>query len=540
MLFTSAYQYVQWRYNTATRVVASLFFCVSVTIFLAIVLYVPALAFAQVTNLSIYITVVITGVICTVYTTIGGIKAVVWTDAIQIIILLLGLVVIAIVGSIEMGGGASIWKVAGDTGRLNWNDFRLDPRDRTSFWSQVLGTAVVYIGVFISNQMAVQRYMSVPSAAKAQGSLYVALLMALPLYILIFIIGLILNSYYADCDPLVRGVIKTGDQIFPLFLIELLGDYYGIPGLIMSSIFAAALSSVSSVINALSAVVLEDFIEPALLHFKGKKLDDRKRRWIAVGIVIFFGAATIGLSFVASSFTSKIVQASNVVWGVIGGPLAGIFIMGFLMPFCNSWGAISGMFTGLIIALWISIGNIVHIGQPTTLPAGFCNNKSFPLPRVNPNITLAEPDPLTELYLISFAWYGTIGTGVCLIVGIIVSLATGGYKQEHRKSIKPGLMFSVADNCCCCCPMACIKCYRCGVEFDKTEEIQFIAKKGSSDEQSNTENGHGRNGSQRNNIGSVVDLNKKVYVNDGYTNDVDDDNETPPDYNGLPMKREQY
>jgi len=207
--------------------------------------------------------------------------------------------------------------------------------------------------------------------------------------------------------------------------------------------------------------VLEDFVDP-IMRQRNKKLSDNTRSWIAIATVIIFGALTVGLSFAADKFTSKLIQAAGTIWGVFGGPLAGIFIMGFFFPFCNSWGAISGMFGGLFLGLWVSIGSIVHSPDPDTLPIGLCNNMTMIVKGI------PSTDPLIDFYSISFAWYGVIGSGTCLVIGIIVSLATNGWKQSYRESHRPEVMYNVADNCCRCCPLSCRQCYRCGVQFDDT------------------------------------------------------------------------
>jgi SSS family transporter len=440
MRFTSAYEYVEKRYNYPTRVVASILFCLSVIIFLAVVLYVPALAFAQVTKLNIYITITVTGAICTIYTTIGGMKAVVWTDAVQMVILLIGLIAVAGLGSYKVGGGQVVWETAVETFRINYDDFRVDPRIRHTFWTQTIGQGFTFVGLLVSNQMMVQRYMSVATRWQAQAALYIAVLMFIPLVMLIVFIGLALHATYNKCDPLIAKQIRTGDQITPFYIVDILGEYPGAPGLITASVFAAALSSVSSVINALAAVCLEDFIVPAVWYFKKEKLAERVKRIIAVVIVIFFGAVTIGLSFVASYFTDKVIQATSTIWGVIGGPLAGIFIMGFFVPFGNSAGAICGMLGGLTFSLWVSIGNIIYAPPTPTLPVGVCvGNRTIILPVHNPNNTV-ETFPLMDLYTVSYAWYGLIGIGSSFIIGVVVSLLTCGCRRSHISSLDRTLM----------------------------------------------------------------------------------------------------
>jgi sodium-dependent multivitamin transporter 6/sodium-coupled monocarboxylate transporter 8/12 len=313
--------------------------------------------------------------------------------------------------------------------------------------------------------------MAVATKLQAQATLYLTWLMFIPLVIVIIIIGLAMHATYHNCDPLISGAIKSGDQIVPYYILDLLGEYKGVPGLLTASIFAAALSSVSAVCNSLAAVWLEDVILPAIKAHRGIIPSDKKKRWIAVGLVIFFGLVTIGLSFLASSFTSKLVQATGTIWGVLGGPLGGIFVMGFFLPFCNSAGAISGMIGGVIFALWVSLGSVIYSPTPTTL--NITPNMTvchIPLARlkelaISKQATTPAPPALIDLYSVSYAWYGVIGMGSCIIIGIVVSLATIWIKK-CRPRLARELMFL------CCCENAVFRLYKApnSYEFNNTEK----------------------------------------------------------------------
>ncbi|ESO08031.1 hypothetical protein HELRODRAFT_75193 [Helobdella robusta] len=241
MKFTSAYEYIECRFNKPTRLLSASIFIASMVFFLAVVLYVPALAFSQVTSLSLYWTIVITGGICTLYTAIGGIKAVVYTDVLQMAILLIGLIVVSIIGANKMGGAWSVWEVAKMNGRANFEIFDIDPRTRITFWNQLIGQGVMYLCLQISNQMMVQRYMAVATPREAKMSIYMAMVLIIMLYMLIIFVGLVVHSTFSKCDPIFSKHIKSPDQIFVYFIMATIGDLKGVPGLITATIFAAAL-----------------------------------------------------------------------------------------------------------------------------------------------------------------------------------------------------------------------------------------------------------------------------------------------------------
>ncbi|ELT99077.1 hypothetical protein CAPTEDRAFT_147737, partial [Capitella teleta] len=120
MKLTCAYEYLEKRYNYAVRIVGSIIFGVSLLLFLAVVLYGPSLAFSQVTSLSLPVAVGVTGGICTIYTMLGGIKAVIWTDTIQMIIMIIGLIVLAGVGTNKVGGFGTVYQIAKDYDRVSF------------------------------------------------------------------------------------------------------------------------------------------------------------------------------------------------------------------------------------------------------------------------------------------------------------------------------------------------------------------------------------------------------------------------------------
>lgn len=135
--------------------------------------------------------------------------------------------------------------------------------------------------------------------------------------------GLLIYATYHDCDPLTTKLVKAKDQLLPLLVMDILGDYPGLPGLFVAGVFSAALSSLSTGLNSMSAVMLEDFFKP----FANRPLTVTQTKYIMRGVVAVFGAICVALVFVVEKL-GAVLQLSMSLGAVAQGPLLGIFTMG--------------------------------------------------------------------------------------------------------------------------------------------------------------------------------------------------------------------
>lgn len=146
------------------------------------------------------------------------------------------------------------------------------------------------------------------------------------------------------CDPIVRGVVTAKDQVLAVFALEVLRDYPGLPGLFVVGIFSASLSTVSSGVNALAAVVLDDCLK-LFWHFEDEA---RVAKWLA----LTFGVLAMGMAYLAA-FLGQIIQLAYSLFGMISGPLVGLFLMGMLLPWPNANGAFVGFLSALALSLYL-------------------------------------------------------------------------------------------------------------------------------------------------------------------------------------------
>uniref|UniRef100_A0A8C4I7F5 Solute carrier family 5 member 8, like n=1 Tax=Dicentrarchus labrax TaxID=13489 RepID=A0A8C4I7F5_DICLA len=393
-----------------------------------------------ITGLDLWGVLVATGVVCIIYCTLGGLKAVIWTDVLQMVIMLAGFVAVIARGAVLQGGLGKIWEDAGQGGRLEAFDFDPDPLKRHTFWSITIGGSVMWTSIYAINQSQVQRYISCRTLGHAKMSLYVNMVGLWVTVSLAVFSGLTMFSIYKNCDPLTNGDISTPDQLLPYLVMDILAAYPGIPGLFVAAAYSGTLSTVSSSINALVAVTMEDFILPLC-----KNLTEKQVTWLNMGLSVFFGALCIGMAGIASLMES-ILQAALSIFGMISGPLLGLYLLGMLFRTPNSIGGLVGMIIGLVLTLWVGIGGQIYPPtaektNPLPLSTVGCNsttgqNYTTAAPWTSP-VTL-QPDvrpPLADSwYSLSYVYFALLGTLTTMVSGLLVSIITGGCKQEKLNS----------------------------------------------------------------------------------------------------------
>ncbi|XP_037615828.1 sodium-coupled monocarboxylate transporter 1 [Sebastes umbrosus] len=443
LAITSTYEYLELRFSRATRLLGTVLFIVQTILYTGIVIYAPALALNQVTGMDLWGAVISTGVVCTFYCTMGGLKAVVWTDVIQLGVMLAGFLSVIIRSVIVQGGVLPIISDSQQGGRLNFLDFDTNPLRRHTFWTITIGGAFVWVSIYGINQAQVQRYIACKSLTHARLSLYINLVGLWAILLCSVFAGLCLFSVYKRCDPWTAGQVSAPDQLMPYLVMDILGDFPGLPGLFVAAAYSGSLSTVSSSINALAAVTVEDLIKPYT------NLSEKHLSWISKGLSLIYGVSCIGMAGLAS-LMGGILQAAVSIFGIIGGPLLGVFTLGILCPFANSKGALSGLVLGLVVSLWVGIGAQMYppppeMSRPLSLTTAGCNFTvpgslnwtSTALPTQPTSITTApahdidgKPPLADNWYSLSYLYFSPIGTIIAISVGLLVSLFTGGWKLK--------------------------------------------------------------------------------------------------------------
>jgi len=342
--FYTAYQYLEERFSVQVRLLASSLFILRVLLWLALVTYAPALALEQVTGLPLWFSIICTGTLTTLYTTLGGMKAVIWTDVIQFLVLFGGQIIILCVAIAHIPNGLSgVYEIGRAGGKFELS-LSLDPSIRVTLWGLLFGGALINLVQLATDQVSVQRYLTATSLKEAQRALWLKFWLLIPVFIVFYLTGLVLYAFYqAHGDPLAAGRITSSDQILPYFVITQLPA--GLPGLLIAAIYSGTMSATSSGLNALTTATLVDFRQ-RLSH---KPTTEEQQLKLARLLTVAYGALVILLAFVVSKL-GALIEASNKAIGLVGGPLLGLFLLGMLLKRATAWGAVFGWFAGVAAA----------------------------------------------------------------------------------------------------------------------------------------------------------------------------------------------
>ncbi|XP_047346992.1 sodium-coupled monocarboxylate transporter 1-like isoform X1 [Vespa velutina] len=431
---TSTYEYLERRFDKKIRLLGSFLFSISMIVYLPIVIYVPALAFNQVTGINVHIITPFVCIVCIFYTCMGGLRAVVWADFIQVLVMFGSMLLITIKGTSDIGGLSVVLRRNRDSDRLEFPAFDWSPTTRHTIWSLVIGGFVHWLQSLAVSQNTIQLYLALPTLHLARRALWYFIIGVSLIVGTCGYAGMLIYAWYYECDPLTTKLAGTKDQLLPLLVMNVLGDYPGLPGLFVAGVFSAALSSLSTGLNSMAAVVLEDFIKP----FRKTGFTPRVADIFMKLTVIIVGAICVALAFVVEKAGLHVLQLSVSLNSITNGPSLGIFTMGVLLPWVNAKGALIGGLAGCGFMGWITLtaqtaiasGKMKFEEKPVTTEGCMY---SFPqienLLLFIPSETILNeengnsfPEQLWALYRISYLWYTIIGTLVTLSIGLIVSI----------------------------------------------------------------------------------------------------------------------
>lgn len=478
---TSIYEYLQRRFDSTTVRVFSVTIGMLTNIcYLSIALLTPALGLQVGTGIDLWVSLVAIGTIGTLYTTIGGMKSVVWTDAFQCLVIFVALLVIIIKGCLIVGGGSSAWSLAEEGGRTSFDEINPDPRTRHSWWGTLIGGTIYWFGN-IYNQSTVQRVASLRTMKSAKLCLVLNSVLIIVYGVMVLWFGIVIYAYshFTRCDPFTAGLISNRNQLPPYFVLSSMSVLPGVSGLYMAALFSSALSTISSGINSLAANTVEDIVKRLL---RGQI--ERTITLITKIFVAFYGLLIIVLAFAASFLDGPVTQIVMAISGACGSPIVGIFFLGALVPSANKLGAITGGVVALAANVYIVLGNQFYGRKYKPLPlppTDMCNinttqstilmNLTIPSTLSTPHVALTTSETSMDhkygfgffLYDISYVWYSCIGIVLSFLVGTCVSLCTKRFVAAPKKD--PDLLFS------CCCKT---KRYQVKTEINGKINIAFV------------------------------------------------------------------
>ncbi|XP_012280969.1 putative sodium-dependent multivitamin transporter [Orussus abietinus] len=437
---TSAYEYLEKRFGVGARLVASFAYWIQLFLYSGIVLYAPALALEATTGLSKNASILIVGLVCAFYSGIGGIKAVLMTDVFQGILMFLSVLVIIGTAAKTVGGLDQIWYIAEKGGRIEFDSYSIDPTVRHTWWSLLIGGLFTFLSLFGVNQVQIQRMMTVKSLKAARLTLWINWPILSLLSILTCFSGLAIYSKYYNCDPLTQGRISSIDQLMPLYVVDTMSHLPGLPGLFIAGIFSAGLSTLSAGLNSLAAVTIEDYFKPVYEKFAGKEFPPLKLTLLGKVFAFVFGLSCIALAFLAQ-YLGDILQVSLTIFGVVGGPLLGIFTLGMGFESAGQSGAITGLMTSLAFLLWIAFGTPRPTNELLPLSVAGCEINDANSTLSTPTLSPTDNESYFYLYRISYMWYAPLGFLITIIVGLVVSNLVYLCSGRERVECDPDLFF---------------------------------------------------------------------------------------------------
>lgn len=343
----TAYEYLELRFNRTVRWLASALFVIFMVSRIAIVLFLPSLALNAVTGFDIYLSIIVMGVVTIIYSTSGGMEAVVWGDVIQGFILVFGAIaaLVFMVAGVE-GGLSEFWNTSIELNKFKTFDFRLD-FSQPVFWVVLIGGVSNSLITYTSDQSIIQRYMSTKDEKTTSRSIWLNGILSVPVTILFFLIGTGLLVFYKNNPSNMMVNSPNIDSVFAQFIVNEIP--VGFAGLLIAAIFAAAMSTLSSNINSSAAVITSDFYQtifPKSLYVSQLKV----ARWSG----LMCGLLGLGMALVLATWNiASLWDQFNTFLGLLTCGLGALFILGVFFPKVGSSAALVGVVTGLLILLFI-------------------------------------------------------------------------------------------------------------------------------------------------------------------------------------------
>lgn len=385
---TTAYEYLELRFNPLIRIICSISFIVFQIGRMAVVLLLPSIALNIVTGFDIFLCIGLMGFLSLAYTLMGGIEAVVWTEALQVVVLLGAAFAMAFALAWELPDGmGTIFAVAGESGKFSLGETFFDLRQPT-IWTVLIATVFTNITTYGTDQTIVQRYLTTDSEKAARKGIYVNAALTIPASLLFFFLGTALWAFYKFHPQELSLSITDSDAILPWYMSTMLPR--GVLGLVIAGLFAAAMSTLSSSMNSAATAFVTD------IYRKIRPAHDEKHMLSTARWATFvLGMAGILFSVVMASWDIKSLwDEFSKFLGILLGGLGGLFLLGLVTRRANATGALCGIVGSIVVQTLV-----------------------------------------TQYAWVNLLLYSTTGFIACFVIGYVVSWLTGGSTPEHTNNL---------------------------------------------------------------------------------------------------------
>ncbi|HEO71467.1 MAG TPA: sodium:solute symporter, partial [Candidatus Hydrogenedentes bacterium] len=337
---TSAFEYLEHRFGPTTRLYGAVTFLIAQLVRISMILYLLSLVLHELSDMPLWLCIVLSGVFVSFYTVAGGMEAVVWTDVIQTVILTVGGVLcLAKVVALLPGGLGEIISVGVEHGKFQFAELMEDGTLRNTSWafslSDKTALMIVFVGLthfmaeYACNQNVVQRYCASASAREARKAMFVCCVSSLVIWTFFRFLGTSLYVFFErfpnpDTAAMLSGAQKA-EQVLPYFVLHYMPR--GISGLVLAAVLAAAMSSLDSSLNAISTVSIVDIYRRHLVKERDDRHYLRVARAIAIGASAFM---LVGAWALAYSENKTLGDTGTALSAILAGGLLGLYLLGFL------------------------------------------------------------------------------------------------------------------------------------------------------------------------------------------------------------------
>lgn len=374
---TSMYSYLEMRFDRRVRKVGTLLFAAYVVGWMGTMLHAMGLTLQAILGLSdgVFLWMVIgIGLFATLYTLVGGFQAVVWTDLLQGVTIGGSMIIVLLLALQKIDGGfPAVLEIGSANDKFDLFTFTLDLSERQSFLTAVAYGLFMYLPGYTASQVMVQRYISLSSLADARRALLINAVINPIVAMIFFFTGSTLFAFYHQPGAGGFPVLLSQDQLLPYFMAAELAAV-GLTGLVVAGLFGAAMSSMDSGINSLTAVAVHDWLPRQAGSI-----------WFSRALTGVFGLGITLAALLMPYLGEYVIEILTKIVGTFLGLLLAVFLLGMLFSHATSRGTLSGLLAG-----------------------GLCVGVAWTQPAV------------------AHWWYGGIALGVTLLVGAVASRFDGG------------------------------------------------------------------------------------------------------------------
>jgi SSS family solute:Na+ symporter len=351
----SAYEYFEKRFGYGARAYSAMAFAAGHFSKMGFVLFTITMAICGMTHWNQYHVIIGAGVVTILYTLIGGLEAVIWTEVLQGIVKIAGVVVVlGVLISIMPGGASAAIQVASEHDKFSLGSFNLDLTANGNFWVMICYGAFWYLQKYAADQTLVQRYLVAKSDRDALKGVALGAVLCVPAWAAFMLIGTLLWAFYQLSGETLppqlhdaNGKIMA-DQVFPYFLSTKIPA--GLAGIFMAAMFSAAMSTMSSDLNCLSAVGVEDYYRKLCPNST-----DRQRLYVAKVIVAVCGVIAVGIGAFIARQGDSALTLYYAATAIVSAGLAGMFLLAFFSRRANRQGLWIGITAALLFTAWATL-----------------------------------------------------------------------------------------------------------------------------------------------------------------------------------------